>query len=512
MASDHFALQVRGRLPAALGGSLIVAASRRHKERAVFSRWQEATADLIRLDLYPGRPGRVEAHLLPLDGHRLEGAPRPAPGAAGLPRGDDGTACGGHPNHGVNLRGDTVWATNLLFGAPLEVDLERWEPRRVLRHVACDSAAPRVSSTSHFAWSPDGRHAYYHQSLLERETADRPVRARDLRLVELDARCGAERVWSLRPPAEDADLTGANFHSAFCFEEGGQRYVGLLKTGVVLEHLEAREHGPHERRFPSASSTLWIIRIDPERETLAAELLPGIAELGGLALSHLHVDAGGGDGFTLYANFKEADVADETRGVNVYEEPPEAVREHYSGMIVEALRCGLVIRYERRGGRTDLKTFRRPYDPSATSGGHTWLPINLATDAAGRHLFASFNGFRPRLLSRHLAAAYPERSIEPSRVGYVPPLLLRLDAERLEPDDRGDRGHLGYAEPVAFALVEDPRGREDLVCTFSPEAGLRIFASEDLTRMIGHAYSPRLLTWGDTHFRPEPAHMAFVAR
>ena len=509
---ERFEMQVRGRIPAALEGSLIVSASRRHKDRRRFSRWHDSQADLIRLDLLPGRPGRIQAHLLTPDPFATEGVP---PQGVDRPRehqADPAHPYDTQPNHGINIAHGTVWATNLLFGSPLEVDLESWQPRRILRYCASTDAAPQVSSTSHFAWSPCGRWGYFHQSLLEREERGRAVRATDLRLVELDTLTGTERTWGLVPPPDDPDLHSANFHSAFCFEEDGRRYVGLLKTGAVLERLAPHAGADEHPVVPSSPSTIWTVEIDPTRHELTASLLEGIGELDGIALSHLHVDASGGEGFTLFANYKEADVAEETHGANVYGEPPEDVREHYSGMIVEALGCGQVIRYERRRGATSLKTFRREYDSSATSQGHTWLPINLATDRRGRRLFASFSGFRPRLLPRHVADAYPERARKAAQVGYVPPLLLRLDAETLVPDDRGDRSHLGYAEPMAFAFVEDPRGGEDVVCTFAPEVGLRIFPADDLTQMVGHGYSPRLITWQDTHFRTEPAHMAFVHR
>jgi hypothetical protein len=42
-------LEVRGRIPAAVRGSLLVAASRRHKDRARFGRWHDSPADLIRI-------------------------------------------------------------------------------------------------------------------------------------------------------------------------------------------------------------------------------------------------------------------------------------------------------------------------------------------------------------------------------------------------------------------------------------------------------------------------------
>jgi hypothetical protein len=412
------------------------------------------------------------------------------------------------PNHGVNVAGDTLWATNLLFGAPLEVDLAKWKPRRVLRYLELSESAPRVSGTSHFAWSLDHRYAYFHQSLLERERNGSPVRAADLSLVELDAATGDERVWRLRAPPDDAAMETANFHSGFYFEEDGRRYVGLLRTGALLESLEPHSAPVDHGVLPAPPSTIWIVELDREATVLQAALLPGVKELDGLALSHLDVDASSGDGFVLYANFKEADVAEETHGTNVYGEVPEAVAEHYSGMVVEALNYGLVVRYERRGGRTSVRTFARPYDPGRTSLGHSWLPINIQLDSARRRLFCSFSGFRPRLLSKHVAHAYPTRVVDAPTAGFVPPALIRFDAETLTVDVDGSRGHVAYAEPMAMTVAGD--GKTDYICTFSPEVGLRVYHADDLDRLAFRAESPQLVSWGDTHFRPEPAHISFV--
>ena len=178
-------------------------------------------------------------------------------------------------------------------------------------------------------------------------------------------------------------------------------------------------------------------------------------------------------------------------------------------MIVEALNYGQVIRYERRNGQTSLRVFRRPYDAGQTSLVHTWLPINIALDASRQRLFCSFSGFRPRLLPRHIAQAYRERVIDPQRIRYVPPLLMRMDATTLEPDYSKRRDYLSYAEPMAMCVVGDvARG---YVCTFSPEIGLRIYRADDLSHMVGHAVSAQLHHWKDSHFRPEPAHLVFVS-
>jgi hypothetical protein len=507
-----FPLRVRGEVPAALTGSLTVPTNRRAKDRRHFARWQDSQTDLIRLDLYPGRPGRVVAHVL---GVEPNGADLPDRSGLEFDRQlalEAGAAYGyvTQPNHGINVAGETLWATNLLYGAPLEIDIATWQPRRVLRVVTPDRSAPRVSGTSHFAWSLDGRYAYFHQSLLERERAHTAVRAADLSLVQLDVRTGSERVWRITPPVEDEALETANFHSGFYFEEMGRRFVGLLRTGALIETLAPHTALVDHTVIPATPSTIWIIELDDQATTLRAELLPGIGELDGLALSHLDVDASGGDGFVLYANFKEADVAEETHGQNIYGEAPDLVAEHYSGMIVEALNFGLVVRCERRTGKVLLTTFRRPYDPGRTSLGHSWLPINIQLDSTGQRLFCTFSGFRPRLLSQHIARAYPERAVDPQRIRYVPPVLMRFDARTLEPDIDGSRTHISYAEPIAMAVAGDDSG--EYVCTFSPDVGLRIYPADDLNHMLCHAESPALMHWEDSHFRPEPAHLVFVRR
>jgi hypothetical protein len=486
----------------------VVACSRRHKDRRKFFRWQDSQADLVRIDLLPGR---ITARILPID--------RTAKDLDGFRPSEDEERCAGspaygyatQPNHGVNVVGNRLYATNLLFGAPIEIDIAGWAPRRLLRVVEPCEDAPRVLGTAHFARSLDGRRVYFQQSLLRREREGWPAaRADALRLVELDVASGAERTWDLLPPPGDAGMESANFHSAFYFEEGGRRFVGLIRTGAVVAHVAPHVEVHDHEVVPMPASSIWIVEIDPERRELRAEELPGIAELGGLALSHLDVDASGGDGFVLYANFKEAAVGEESHGPNVYGEAPHAVFEHYEGMTVEPMRHGTVIRYERRGGRHHMTTLSRAYDPARTSAGHTWLPINLEIDARSGCLFASFAGFRPRQLSRHIAAAYPGRAVDPRTVRYIPPLVMRLDAETLTPDT-GNGAALSYAESIAMALATAGDG-ETYLCTFSPEAGLRIYRAGDLDDMVCHAVAPELMCWQDTHFRPDPAHLAFVAR
>src|SRR5262249_51359414 len=47
---DRYELHVRGEIPRLLDGYLLVAASRRHKDRRIFSRWHDSQADLMRLE------------------------------------------------------------------------------------------------------------------------------------------------------------------------------------------------------------------------------------------------------------------------------------------------------------------------------------------------------------------------------------------------------------------------------------------------------------------------------
>ncbi len=499
METSEFDLYVRGEIPSRLAGSLVVATSRRHKDPHLFARWHDSQADLLKLDLFPGRPGKVRATLLSVDPNWPEGRSRRTPFYAT------------QPNHGLNCSSDTVWATNLLFGVPLEVDLASWKPRRVLRYVEPGDSRPQATTTSHFAWSLDTRYAYFHQSLLQRESEGRPVQAADLRLVELDIVNGCHRWWTILPPASDASPEGANFHSAFYFEEGGRRLIGLLRTGAVLETLAPHDRPVDHHVSPMEPSTIWVVAIPESNEReIQASLLPGVRELGGFALSHLDVDASGRDGFILFANYKQADVAEETHGVNLYGEAPEDVPEHYSGMIIEAFNYGEVIRYCRRGGAWSMRTFRRPYLPGKTSMGHSWLPINVQLDSSRQRLFCSFSGFRPRLLPRHVARAYEGQVADLTQIRYVPPLLMRFDATSLEPDTDPKRRHLSYAEPVAFTVVGD--GGSDFVCTFAPDVGLRIYDADDLTTAVAYAVAGELMTYGDTHFRPMPAHMQFVHR
>jgi len=494
---SEFDLHVRGEIPKCLAGYLVIATSRRNKTHALFGRWHDSQADLLRIELVPGKPGAACATFLSVDRRwtaKDELEPR--------------VFYETQPNHGLNCSSDTVWATNLLFGAPLEIDLTSWRPRRVLRLLEPTIDSPQTSSTSHFAWSLDGRYAYFHQSLLQRETRALPVRAAALTLVRLDTWTGQTKTWGIVPPLDDGNLAGANFHSAFYYEESGQRFVGLLKTGAIIESLAAHERPTEHHVTPMEPSTIWILQVDDEGPEIHASLLPGVRDLGGFALSHLDVDASSGNGFVLFANYKQADVAEETHGLNLYGENPEEVPEHYSGMIIEPFNLGQVIRYARRNGEYSLTSFSRAYEPGQTSLGHSWLPINVQLDASRERVFCSFAGFHPRLLPKHVARAYEGLVADVSQIRFVPPLIMRLDAGTLQPDFDAKRRHLSYAESIAFTVVHGDR--TDYVCTFAPDVGLRIYQADDLTTMVATALSAELMTYGDTHFRPTPAHMQFV--
>src|SRR5690348_12096313 len=95
--TSSFDLHVRGEIPALLSGSLLIATNRRNKNRSIFSRWHDSQADLLRLDLYPGRPGRIRAHFLSVD-----------PRGDGLVEGfQDSAFYATQPNHAVNIENNT---------------------------------------------------------------------------------------------------------------------------------------------------------------------------------------------------------------------------------------------------------------------------------------------------------------------------------------------------------------------------------------------------------------------
>jgi hypothetical protein len=508
---ERIELFVRGTIPEALRGHVVVATNRRSKRRDAFARWQDSPADLLRITLEPGTPGRAI-----VDIWRVDPSGRDI-GAAFEPNAFEREAMGTdpeygyatQPNHGLNVAGGKVWTTNLLFGAPLEMDLARWRPTRLLRFLEPRPDAPRVTTTAHFAWSKDGRFAFLQQALLSRAGPGEVVRSVDQRLIRLDTRTGESRVWTLLPPDDDDLPEAANFHSAFYWEEGGRPHVGLLRTGAVIETLDPGAASSEALELSrSPPSTVWAIRVDEGADTLRAFTLPGVREIDGISLSHLDVDNSMDDGFVLYANYKQADVAEETHGTNIYGQPPELVAEHYAGMITEALNAGTLLRYERRGGTHRVDSRSIPYDAGRTSLGHTWLPINIVLDESREHLFCTFSGFRPRLLSRRLAEAYPDRRIEPEMIRDVPSLLMRFHAGTLTPAYEKGRRYLSYYESHAIDVVGS--FEDGHVVTFSPEFGLRIFRASDLSQVIGHATGHEIWHVGDEFFRPTPAHLQFV--
>src|SRR5580704_6755956 len=172
-------LYVRGELPMEIGGRFIVAMNRRHKDRARFSRWHDSQADLLRLEVVPGHPGSVKATILEVDPSGRDLGRHFHRSAFEVEAFGANSAYGyaTQPNHGINAAGSRIWATNLLFGAPLEDDLDSWSPTRILRYVTPNPDSPRVSTTAHFAWSKDKKRAYFHQSLLTLERGGEPVRA-----------------------------------------------------------------------------------------------------------------------------------------------------------------------------------------------------------------------------------------------------------------------------------------------------------------------------------------------
>jgi hypothetical protein len=504
---ERYELFVRGDIPRELDGSLILCSARRSKDHHAFARWHDSPADLIKLDIRPGSPGSVVVEIWPVD--RAEGTFTPSAFEQAAAR-DSRYGYATQPNHGINVGNGVAWGTNLVFGAPLEIDLSTWRPRRLLRWLDPSPSHPRLATTAHFAFTRDGRHAYLQQSLLGDGREGGPVTASQHVLVRIDTTTGESREWKLRPPPGDAAAEAHNFHSAFYWEEGGVPHVGLLRTGAVFStlapHTTADEHAVH--RMPV--SDIWFVAIDETRDELQAELLPGVAELGLLALSHLAVDRSREDGLVLFANSKESDVGEETHGYNIYGQHPAQIAEHYSGMITEAMNVGSLVRYERSGGEYKIKTFRRPYVAGRSSRGHSWLPINIEIDGAGKHLYCTFAGFRPRLLPAHVASAYTDRVVEAAEIRDVPSLLMRFDADTLEPTTAADRSYLSYNESLAIAVVGDtPSGH---VLSFSPEFGLRIYQAADLSRLVAHGIGHEMWHVGDTHFRTAPAHMAFVPR
>ena len=189
-----FNLYVRGEIPGALSGSLIVAANRRNKKREIFSRWHDSQSDIIKMDISPGRPGRIRVQILEVDpgGTDLEGGfSRTEYDKISFPQ-SKAYGYATQPNHGLNSQDGSLWVTNLLFGAPLEIDLKDFSSRRILRYVEVNEYAPRITNTSHFAWSFDNKKAYFHQSQLLQENEFHCVMANSLKLIEFHVGSGSE--------------------------------------------------------------------------------------------------------------------------------------------------------------------------------------------------------------------------------------------------------------------------------------------------------------------------------
>lgn len=465
----------------------------------------------MRLEVSPGSPGKVTATILQVDpsGRSFGEGFKPNDYEAAAAYTDPAYGYATQPNHGLNIAGDRVWATNLLFGAPLEVDLNTWQPKTILRFVEPSFDEPRVSTTAHFAWNRNKSVAYFHQSTLSRETPGSFVESRQLTLIRLDLKTGQARTWSIIPPDLDADTRSMNFHSAFWWKEGGAEYVGFLKTGAVIEELTPHVE-PHDHFVePMRASTIWYIKIDETVPTAKAEILPGLENFYGVAMSHLDVHLPDDDsGFVLFANCKQSDVAEETHGVNFYGQEPNELTDHYSGFVAEPFNVGSVIRYERQHGKHKIDILEQVYDSSFASHGHTWLPINVQLDASGQSLFCSFAGFRPRLLPKHVLRAYGAHAVDMSGVRFVPPLIMRLDPKTMSPQRVANRGHLTYSEPLAMTVVGDTD--TGFLCTFSPEQGFRILRAGDMNVIEAYATNHELWSCGETHFRPDPPHMSFV--
>ena len=491
----EFHLNVRGRVPSGVVGRLIFTCGRRNKRHCKFGRWQDSPADLFVIDLQPGAA--------PLFGRIF------SPGVEELELERPCGRYGAQPNHAVNISGRRAWGTNLHFGAPFGFDIESGKCLGIAEVFNTSATTPQVTSTAHFAFTPDRKFAYFQQGLLAADSqANAGIQTCALKLVRMDTQTLEKRTWELIPPNEDDDKIAHNFHSAFYFERKGIPHVGLLKTGARFNAISAHENAEPHSVLPMRGSAVWIVAIEDAKNVLKAEIVPEFNDSMARALSHLEVDTSSGEGFILYCNYKQADVAQETHGPNIYHEPPESVFEHYAGMTVEPFGIGKVVRYDFTGEVGQLNERIQPYDHGRVGDGHSWLPINLSLDSSGERLFASFAGFRPRLLSHHIAVAYPELVVATEDAGYAPPLLMRLEAKTLKPD-RSTPHYLSYAEPIAFTVV--PANGRDYICTISTELGLRIYDADDLSAVLCEATSHQIASWRDSHFRTDPAHVEFAA-
>ena len=126
-------------------------------------------------------------------------------------------------------------------------------------------------------------------------------------------------------------------------------------------------------------------------------------------------------------------------------------------------------------------------------------PARQHGDSLVLHVF----GLPPEAAAIPHLARYPGRSVNARTVYYVPPALMRLDANRLEPDLRGQLSHISYAEPIAMCVIGSVE--DGFVCTFSPELGLHVSRASDLSVMVAHVTAHPSGTAGIGVFgRPPP--------
>jgi hypothetical protein len=497
---DQFELYTRGHIPDALEGELLAVTGQRFKARRRYSNWHFSPATLLRMTLEPGTPGRVRVSAMPIQrmwsdaAEDLGGRPVDPIAPDGVP------TCA--PNHAVNRLGGTTWVTNLLFGPPLQVETDSGSVVRVVsdRPLASDQ---RISTTAHFAQNASGSLAFLHQLTLTRRSSG-AASSGDHEVLALDTDGSLAARWQVRPPEGD-DPASANFHSSFWFEVDGVDHLGLVRTGVVVANWDGQHAG---RPSPAAAAALWLVPLPRDRSSTTATLVPLPLPMHAVALSHLDWRAEH-NGFTLYANWKQANVAQVTEGVNVYGRDPDRIAEHYVGATVEPFDVGGILRLRWWPTGSDLAYRSIPYDPGRTSALHTWMPINIHLSRDRRSLFGSFAGVNPRLIADAASRQHPVTATDFAKLRYVPPLIARFDADTLEPADTSGRTHASYADAIATTLVE--RDDEAYVVSLSARDGLRIYAAADLQRLVGFGVNARLQHVDDALFRTEPAHLQFVA-
>ncbi len=496
---DEFDLFVRGCIPDALEGELLAVTGQRLKDRRRYSNWHHSPATLLRLILEPGHPGRVrvqtsaiqQAWSVPTED--LCGSMIDPTAVDGVP------TCA--PNHAVNRLGPTTWLTNLLFGPPLQVDAATGAVVRVVsdRPIGPDQ---RISSTAHFAPDASGRRTFLHQFTLTTSRSGYALSS-DHEVLALDRTGAVVGRWDVQPPDGD-DPTSANFHSAFWFEVDGVDHIGLVRTGVVVANWDGERVG---HPGTAAAAALWLVPLPADCASTRAQSVDLALSTHAVALSHLDCRAEC-NGFTLYANWKQANVAQVADGLNVYGREPAGIAEHYAGGGVEPFDVGGMLRLRWTPTGSDLVHRRIPYDVARTSALHTWMPINMHLSGDRRSLFASFAGVNPRLVSGVVARQHPITCVDFGRLRYVPPLVARFDADTLEPYDTSGRVHVSYTDAIATALIE--QGDEAYVVTLSASAGLRVYAASDLQHLVGYGVNARLHHVDDERFRTEPAHLQFI--